>query len=137
MNSNLFNKFKDISNKKELGKYLVGGCSAVISDFLIYKLLIYLCMDISLAKLLSFAGGSVTGFVINKLWTFKSNGILSHEIGKYAILYTATAFTNIAINNVVLNLTGVIEIAFLAATGTSTVCNFLGQKFFVFRKVDI
>ena len=94
-------------------------------------------MDISLAKLLSFAGGSVTGFVINKLWTFKSNGILSHEIGKYAILYTATAFTNIAINNVVLNLTGVIEIAFLAATGTSTVCNFLGQKFFVFRKVDI
>lgn len=124
------NKFKT----KELLRFLVGGGSAVITDYIIYKLLLLENLDTSVAKLISFICGSIVGFIINKLWTFESKRFSKEEIFKYIGLYTITAIANGWINNIVLYLFAIQGFAFLCATGVSTILNFLGQKFFVFKK---
>lgn len=117
----------------ELLKFCVGGGSAVAADYLFYRLLQYLGLEIWAAKALSYIIGAAIGFVINKLWTFGSKKFKTSEIIKYVVLYAASAGINAAVNSLVIWLTGIKILAFLAATGVSTVINFLGQKFFVFR----
>ncbi|SDA10168.1 Putative flippase GtrA (transmembrane translocase of bactoprenol-linked glucose) [Ruminococcus sp. YE71] len=119
---------------KELLRFLVGGGSAVLVDFLSYHLLMYLGLSADISKAVSYVLGAAVGFVINKLWTFESKHFHSLEIVKYILLYAVSAFINTMINHLVLWLTDISILAFLAATGTSTVINFIGQKFFVFTK---
>ncbi len=119
---------------KEILKFLVGGGSAVLTDALVYWLLQKAGMDLSAAKAISFVCGSIVGFIINKLWTFQAKRFSFAEILRYCILYTCTALINTGVNYAVLYFVGIQIFAFLCATGVSTILNFLGQKFFVFRK---
>jgi len=122
---------------KELLRFLAGGGSAVIIDFVLYHVFMIMGVHLSAAKGLSFFCGAAVGFVINKLWTFESSGFLKKEIMRYIILYSITACINAAVNKEVLAVTGTSMLAFLCATGVSTVLNFLGQKFFVFDSSEI
>lgn len=120
--------------KKELLRFLVGGGSAVVTDYLIYKLLLYAAIDMSVSKAISYVCGAIVGFVINKLWTFESKGFSQMEIIKYIMLYAASACANAGVNKLIMFSFNIQILAFLGATGVSTVLNFLGQKFFVFAK---
>ena len=121
---------------KEILKFLVGGGSAVLVDYLTYRLFLHQGLNLTLAKSISYVLGAAVGFVINKLWTFESKGFSKAEIFRYILLYACSALANTAVNRVVLWILPVQVIAFLCATGVSTIMNFLGQKFFVFRKDD-
>lgn len=123
------NKF----DKQEILKFLVGGGTAVLVDFLTYKLFMLIGMERTIAKTLSFICGSIVGFIINKYWTFKSSKFQINEILKYSILYIVTAFINSQVNKYTLMLFKSESFAFLCATGVSTILNFLGQKFLIFR----
>lgn len=124
--------FKSIS-LAEILKFGIGGGSAVLTDLAGYMVLKNMT-DVSLAKGMSFVMGSVVGFVINKLWTFESRQFSWAEIIKYIFLYAVSATINAAVNKGVLAVSSSVMLGFLAATGVSTVINFLGQKFFVFKK---
>ncbi len=117
----------------EILKFCVGGFSAVAADYLFYRLFQHIGMEIWASKALSYIIGAAIGFVINKLWTFNSKKFKTSEIIKYVILYAVSAGINAAVNGLVIWLFDIKLLAFLAATGVSTVINFLGQKFFVFR----
>ena len=119
---------------KELLRFLVGGGSAVVTDYLVYRLLLFWNCDISLSKAVSYICGAAVGFVINKLWTFESKGFSKMEVVRYIILYAFSACMNAGVNKLVLMVVGIQLLAFLCATGVSTVLNFVGQKFFVFVK---
>ncbi len=119
---------------KETLKFLVGGGSAVIVDYVVYKILLTMGTDIVLSKGISYVSGAIVGFIINKLWTFESKGFSKKEIGKYILLYLVSACLNTGVNKGVLHVTEMTMLAFLCATGVSTIFNFLGQKFFVFVK---
>ncbi len=119
---------------KEILRFLIGGGSAVITDYLLYTFLTSSNFDIFVSKAISFIAGSIVGFIINKFWTFNSKKLLLCEILKYAVLYFFTAIINSAVNKAAFIVLDVKLLAFFAATGTSTVLNFLGQKFFVFIK---
>lgn len=118
---------------KEILKFLVGGGSAVIVDGLLYMFLKQY-MNLSGAKAISYVTGAVVGFIINKLWTFESKKFKVMEVYKYIILYVCSAFVNTVINRLILYMLSSTVFAFLCATGSSTVINFLGQKFFVFKR---
>jgi gtrA family protein len=120
-------------NKQEILKFLVGGGTAVIVDFFTYKIFMMLGLERTIAKTLSFICGSIVGFIINKYWTFKSPKFQIKEILKYTVLYILTAFINSQVNKYALLLFGNEMFAFLCATGVSTILNFLGQKFLIFR----
>lgn len=117
----------------ELCRFGVGGGSAVLTDFVGYLVLKNMT-DVSVAKGISFVLGSIVGFVINKLWTFGSRRFSWQEIFRYIALYAVSATVNTAVNKGVLNISRSTLLSFLVATGVSTVMNFVGQKFFVFRK---
>ncbi len=117
----------------ELCKFGVGGGSAVLTDFVGY-LILKNVTDVSVAKGISFVLGSIVGFVINKLWTFESRRFMWQEIVRYIVLYAVSAAVNTAVNRGVLGISRSTLLSFLVATGVSTVMNFIGQKFFVFRK---
>lgn len=119
---------------KELLKFLVGGTSAVLTDYVGYRVLLSAGWDLSAAKAVSYVCGAAVGFVINKLWTFESRGFSKAEIIKYVILYAFSACANAFVNWIVSIVFAAPLFAFLCATGVSTVINFLGQKFFVFVK---
>lgn len=118
---------------KEILKFLVGGGSAVVVDALFYAIL-KAYIDFSVAKAISYILGAFVGFIINKLWTFESKKFKVAEIYKYIILYACSALLNTGVNKFVIWIIPSTVFAFLCATGTSTVMNFLGQKFLVFRK---
>lgn len=117
---------------KELLRFLVGGGSAVVIDYIVYKVLMIVGLDMSVAKGISYVCGAAVGFIINKLWTFESKGFSKKEIVRYIILYACSACINAGVNKLVVWIVGIQVFAFLCATGVSTVINFLGQKFFVF-----
>ncbi len=129
-------KGREQFNLREILRFLVGGGSAVLVDFLSYHLLMAIGLEVSPAKAVSYVLGAAVGFVINKLWTFESKQFAPLEVVRYILLYAVSALANTLVNRLVLGWLGMKLLAFLAATGVSTVMNFLGQKFFVFRKKE-
>ena len=128
------NEFLRKFSAKETMKFVVGGTSAVLTDFGTYYLLLYLGVCVAYAKWISYILGAIVGFLINKIWTFESKKFKFNEVWKYIVLYLISAVANTLVNQAVLYFTGVKIIAFLVATGFSTIMNFLGQKFIVFQK---
>lgn len=121
---------------KELLRFLVGGGSAVIVDFILYRVLVHFGVDLSASKAISYVAGAAVGFVLNKFWTFECKKLSITEVLRYILLYACSAVANTVVNLVVMGVTSITIFAFLCATGVSTIINFLGQKFFVFRQVD-
>lgn len=118
--------------KKELKRFLVAGFSAVGTDLITYYLLLNI-LDHDIAKAISFLLGTIVAFIINKYWTFEKHEKSYKEIFQFGLLYTATLGANVFTNKIVLEYTSIILLAFLIATAVSTVLNFLGQKFWVFK----
>lgn len=130
---------KYVRNKiqiKELFRFLVGGGSAVLVDYIVYRLLMLVGVDMSIAKGISYVAGATVGFIINKLWTFESKGFSKMEILRYIILYVFSACINTSVNKIAIFILDIQIFAFLCATAVSTVINFWGQKFFVFVKKE-
>jgi putative flippase GtrA len=119
--------------KREMARFLVAGFCAVGTDvgsyFLILKALPH-----DYSKGISFLLGTIVAYFINKNWTFEKKTKAYEEMGKFAILYLSTLGANVLVNRIVLNLFQSTFLAFLLATGVSTVLNFIGQKCWVFKR---
>ncbi|HRG48152.1 MAG TPA: GtrA family protein [Leptospiraceae bacterium] len=119
--------------KRELVFFIISGCSAVLTDLISYFLLVN-SLGHDYAKALSFVLGSFVAFILNKYLTFQKKESSIAEIIKFSILYAITLGANVAVNHGVILITPEYKIfAFLCATGTSTILNFIGQKFWVFK----
>ncbi|MDU5597921.1 MAG: GtrA family protein [Lachnospiraceae bacterium] len=119
---------------KEVLRFLVGGGTAVVVDFCIYRLLLLFSWNMDIAKMISFICGAGVGFIINKFWTFERKQFVIKEVLKYVALYTCTGVINAIVNRCTLSIINIQIIGFLVATGVSTVLNFLGQKYVVFER---
>lgn len=119
---------------KEVLRFLVGGGTAVVVDFCIYRLLLLFSWNMDIAKMISFICGAGVGFIINKFWTFERKQFVIKEVLKYAALYTCTGVINAIVNRCTLSIINIQIVGFLVATGVSTVLNFLGQKYVVFER---
>jgi gtrA family protein len=119
---------------KEVLRFLVGGGTAVVVDFCIYRLLLLFSWNMDIAKMISFICGAGVGFIINKFWTFERKQFVIKEVLKYVALYTCTGVINAIVNRCTLSIINIQLIGFLVATGVSTVLNFLGQKYVVFER---
>lgn len=120
--------------KKELKRFLVAGLSAVGTDLATYYILLnFFNIDVDIAKAISFLLGTVVAFIINKYWTFEKHEKSYGEIVRFVFLYSVTLGANVLTNKIILDISNVVIIAFLIATGISTVLNFIGQKWWVFR----
>ncbi|MGE0695516.1 MAG: GtrA family protein [Pirellulales bacterium] len=118
-------------------RFLVIGSSSVVIDYAAYCLLAGpLAVEMNLAKGISYVIGMAFGFVGNKYWTFGSARRSATEPFSYLALYLVTLAVNIGVNGLVLAALGrgATLLAFLVATGTTTVLNFLGMRLVTFRQ---
>ena len=144
------------SLQRQGSRFIIAGIMAVSADFGAYFLLIDL-LGHHFSKLLSFIFGSIIAFFINKLWTFRQANLSAppattsyHEALRFATLYLSTMGINVGVNALVIGLYPILAfkpsmiffdfviainlwLAFFVATATSTILNFLGMKFWVFR----
>jgi putative flippase GtrA len=129
-------------NKHEFLRYLVAGFSAVGTDLLTYSFLLE-PMGPAPAKTLSFIAATMVSYTLNKFWTFKQAKHSWREMFSFALLYSVSLLANVLVNHVALFIVRVhvpqlvhveYQLAWLSATGTSTVLNYIGQKFWVFKK---
>lgn len=124
--------------KREASIFLFVGLLTVVIDFCTYRLLLWSgVLDVATAKTIGFLTGTIFAYVANRLWTFRhtqSGG----SVPRFVLLYTCTLSINVCINSGVLHLAGTNQLgigaAFILATGCSAVLNFLGMKFFVFKR---
>jgi putative flippase GtrA len=120
----------------QMGRFLVAGICAVATDTGVYFLLVSgFGRDIDVSKVVSFLAGTVVAFVINKFWTFESPKKSLKEAAAFLGLYLFTMALNAGVNHAALAwIWNQKAFAFVLATGASTVTNFAGQKWVVFRK---
>ena len=83
--------------------------------------------------------GTLNSYIFNRTITFQSD--IRHDLGalKHYFVYGISLLCNVSINYLIyshlVNNTGnAYQIAFLAATIVSIVINFVGLKYFVFKK---
>jgi putative flippase GtrA len=119
--------------KKELKRFIVAGICAVTTDLVAYYLLL-MVLPLNISKGISFLLGTVVAYIINKYWTFEKKEKSYREMFQFGILYGFTLGANVLVNKIVLDLSNnTIILGFIVATGVSTILNFVGQKWWVFR----
>lgn len=122
--------------RRHLARFLVIGVGSVAVDLAVYQIVTAAALlAVHPAKGVSYLAGMVLGFFGNKFWTFSSARKSLSEPVMYAVLYTATLAVNIGVNAAVLALLGESRklFAFFAATGVTTVLNFIGLRLLTFR----
>jgi putative flippase GtrA len=119
--------------KGQLLRFLVNGLASVAIDACVYSLLLGANLARPFAKGASYLSGMLFGFFGNKYWTFSTRKVSASEPIAYGLVYALTFAQNITTNSLILSWTGSPAIAFLTATGLSTVLNFIGLKWIVFR----
>jgi putative flippase GtrA len=129
-------------HKYELVRYLIAGFGAVGADLMTYWLLLP-AINPSPAKAFSFVAGTIVAYALQKFWTFQQKEHSWGEITKFISLYSSSLLINVAVNRVSIYLVEAYipqlqplryQFSWLLATGTSTVLNYVGQKFWVFKK---
>lgn len=124
--------------KRELSIFLIVGSLTVLVDFVIYRGFYSLgFVGVDLAKGIGFIAGTLFAFFANRIWTFGHKNHVSGSIWRFLFLYSATLSANVLINALALEafskVVGVVQLAFLLATGVSATLNFIGMKWFVFK----
>jgi putative flippase GtrA len=118
--------------RKEIMRFVIVGCGAVLTDFVTYNFSLKL-FPMSYSKIISFVCGSLVAFIANKLWTFEQKDNKSVEIVKFSLLYSISLLLNTSTNKIIFDYSGDKAVSFIFATSLSTLINFVGQKYWVFK----
>lgn len=119
----------------ELFRYLLVGGMAIVIDAVSYYLLTQLTsLDPQWSKRYSFISGALWAFVMNKVFTFQSKEVKASEPVLFSIVYGLGFIFNSLSHDIIYSFSNSKVSSFIVATGISTVTNFFGQKYIVFRK---
>lgn len=128
--------------RRQVARFLVVGVAATLADALVYSGLLATVWPGAhdAAKGAAFVVGTLVSYTLNKRWTFGVRERSGRQAGAFFSLYALSFGLNVGTNRAALELlTRVLAppvastVAFVVATGASTVTNFLGQRYWVFR----
>jgi putative flippase GtrA len=118
----------------ELARFaLVGGIAVAIDGATYYTLVRFGSLDPVASKRISFATGAAWAFFANKFFTFQTRGFALQQPVFFTLVYLVGWLLNSVVHDLVLRACHQPVVAFLAATSISTMTNFAGQKWLVFR----
>jgi putative flippase GtrA len=122
---------------RQLHRFIVIGLSSTLLDALLYRLLLT-GLPISIAKGSSYLIGMTFSIGCNYRWTFGLDGMDGSRVTRSVIVYLLSLAMNVAVNRAGLVALGGVghgaPVAFLLATGCSTLFNFVGLRSWAFRR---
>ena len=122
----------------EINRFLLVGLLTVFIDFLFYNLFLLIGISYNLAKGISFLLGTFFAYVANKKITFLIKSNKYKKLFEFYCVYLFGLLINVIINDLTLKLISDYQnkvfIGFLVSTFCSASFNYLGMKFFVFKK---
>ena len=125
----------DKKNFLEAYRFILVGICSVTIDLIFYYLFIYFdIFDPNNSKRLSFIIGAIFAFFANRSYVFRISEKKISQFVLFGLLYFCSFILNSLVHDYVYLLTSITLISFLFATAVSTITNFLGQKFVIFKK---
>jgi len=129
-------------NKKiffETYRFILIGLCTVTIDFIFYYIFIFFdIFDPNNAKRISFIVGAIFAFFANRSYVFRVSIKKISQPIFFSILYLTSFLLNSLVHDYVYLLTNITLISFLVATSVSTISNYSGQKFIIYKnKIDI
>jgi putative flippase GtrA len=130
---------------RQLLRFIIVGMVCTGIDATVMWMLVHGGSPPSIAKACSFVVGMSVGYFANKIWTFGSMRRGWREPMLFIALYAVALIANVAMYAAVLSLSMRLTpdapkrafcLAFVLATATSTLLNFLGSRTLVFRSAD-
>ncbi len=128
-------------NNNEKGvykRYVLVGIASISTDLTLYATAISLGLQNFHAKAISFVFGMTLSFFLNRSFTFRTSETRFGKI-KFMAVYLSALLANVSINNFLLTELAQDKqfskfVAFLLASGTAIVINFVGMNYIVFKR---
>jgi putative flippase GtrA len=125
---------QDKTLRNQIARFVVAGFMGLFTDLAVYRGLVALEMHVTPAKALGCISGTVLVFFVNRAWTFASQQTSLTQFVRFSMLYATSITVNTTLNTFGLQiLPEPWQVSFIFAAGVSTVMNFLGSKFLVFK----
>lgn len=124
-----------MSTRRQVLRFVVSGVLATASDAVVYAGLTHtlLAGRHDPAKACSFVVGTGVAYLLARFWTFAGAPSRRGQSAGFLVLYALAFLLNVGVNHLGLRAGLPSVVAFVVATGCSTVLNFVGQKFVLFR----
>lgn len=120
--------------RQQLVKFVITGFCGLFTDVAFYRLMVKVGLHVTPAKAIGCICGTIVVFFINRAWTFASPHRSSTQIVRFALLYATTITLNTTLNTIGLRiLPHPWQVAFVFAAAVTTMINFVGSKFVVFK----
>ncbi len=121
------------NTSQQIKRFLICGGAAAGTDFITYQIFLNF-VTYSIAKAISFICGAGVAYFANKFYTFEKPDKCYKEAARFTALYITTFFVNVGSNKLALLFISESKLlGFIIATIITMICNFIGQKWFVFR----
>ncbi len=122
-----------LGKKKQFIKYATSGTVNTIITLVIYNLLIKVNVGYIISNTIAYIFGVANGFILNKIWVFKSDGRVSALLMKFIIvnlisLIFSTAILFCLVNNLYINKI----LAQMIATISTGIVNYILNKLWTF-----
>lgn len=128
--------FVKFSFNNEIIRFIFGGGTTFLIDLTIYSILTRLIgLDYFTSRSISIICAILYNFILYKNFVFQSDAGWALEKIKYLIVVSITAFTNLSIMFLLVTTLGIHDLfALLVGTISVVILNFLGHKFWTFKK---
>jgi len=123
---------------QSLKRFLLTGFLTVLIDATTYAGFLHVGIRVDLAKGLALICATIFAYFVNRKWTFETPRGSVAQFVAFVTLYAAAIILNVAVNRLTLRWLGESHMSYimgwLFATACSSTWNYVGMKFFVFRK---
>ena len=127
----------DKQNFLEIYRFLIVGICSVSIDFIFYYFFIYFdFFDPNNSKRISFIVGAIFAFYANRNYVFRINQKKFSQYIMFSILYFTSFILNSIVHDYIYLISNLTLVSFLCATMVSTITNFTGQKFLIFKNKE-
>jgi putative flippase GtrA len=118
----------------KLPTFLIVGAINTTLTYILYVTLVYAGWHYNLALCLDYLVGILTGYQMNRYWTFRTHGPTRRSFSRYCAVYGMLYCLNMFLLNLLVGfrLLGPV-FGQLVALSMTTVVSFLLQNFWVFR----
>ena len=135
-NSQTGMRFARLGLPSSLLRFMVTGVLAVSIDGGTYFVLLHLGSPVSVAKAAGFIAGALFAYFANRFWAFTDAVNSKKSFMPFVLLYSTSIVLNVSVNRAGLWAQADLAVSWFVATACSAALNYLGMRFFVFRKAE-